>query len=113
MSRRQHLSDPNRAHAPGPLAGGVTVLRTSRYPDMNDKTIYHQPSRPEDPDAEYLTVQETAWIMKCSVNTIRRRLRALKRGGAVGRRLLVSRADRQALYAAATQNRRQALRSSH
>ncbi|MGW9048352.1 DNA-binding protein [Streptomyces lydicus] len=74
---------------------------------MTDKSIYRQPARPEDPDAEYLTVQETAWIMRCSVNTIRRRLLALKRGGTLGRRILVSRADRQALYAAAVSNRRQ------
>lgn len=68
---------------------------------MTDKSIYHRPARPEDPDAEYLTVQETAWVMRCSVTTIRRRLNALKRGGAVGRRILVNRVDREALYAAA------------
>lgn len=73
---------------------------------MRDKALYHQPTKPDDPNAEYLTVQETAWVMKCSVNTIRRKLRALKRGGALGRRILVSRADRENLYAEAVRNRR-------
>ena len=68
---------------------------------MIDKTIYHQPAKPPDPDAEYLTVQETAYVFRCSVNTIRRKLRALNRGHGPGRRILVSRDDRKALHASA------------
>ncbi|MGA5635010.1 hypothetical protein [Streptomyces lydicamycinicus] len=68
---------------------------------MIDKAIYHTPKKPENPDAEYLTVQETAYVFHCSVNTIRRRLRALNRGHGPGRRILVSREDRKALHASA------------
>ena len=60
---------------------------------------YHRPKKPADPDAEFLTVQETAFVFHCSVATVRRRLKALKRGGGPGRRILVSRDDRQALLA--------------
>lgn len=66
---------------------------------MIDKAIYHTPQRPEDPDAPYLTVQETAYVMRCSVNTVRRKLRAIRRGGGPGRRILVSREERKALHA--------------
>lgn len=57
------------------------------------------PQEPVDPDAEYLTIQETAFVFRCSVRTIRRYVNV---DGAphsrLGRRIVFSRADRQALY---------------
>ncbi|WP_030992172.1 hypothetical protein [Streptomyces sp. NRRL S-1813] len=72
---------------------------------MIDKTIYHTPQKPEDPDAPYLTVQETAYVMRCSVNTVRRKLRTIRRGGGPGRRILVSREERKALHAGGIKSR--------
>lgn len=60
---------------------------------------YTQPQKPEDPNAEYLTVQETAWVFRCSVRTIRR---YINNDGAphsrIGIRIMLSRDDRKALY---------------
>jgi hypothetical protein len=62
---------------------------------------YNEPVRPEDPDAEYLTLQEFAWVMKCSVKTLRRRINEdgypHSRSGA---RIVVSREDRRYYYEA-------------
>ncbi|KOT94537.1 hypothetical protein ADK70_12780 [Streptomyces rimosus subsp. pseudoverticillatus] len=58
---------------------------------------YHTPKRPDDPNAEYLTVQETAFIFMCSVPHIRRALKTLKAGRKHGYRIAVSREDRAAL----------------
>jgi hypothetical protein len=60
---------------------------------------YHCPVQPADPNAEYLTVQETAWVFGCSVKTIRRALNNLDAPHSrVGRRIVTNRADRAALY---------------
>jgi hypothetical protein len=59
---------------------------------------YHLPVKPEDPDAEYLTIQETAYVFRCSVRTIQRRLKDMGLGAPVGLRKMISREDRRAMY---------------
>ncbi|WP_318205323.1 DNA-binding protein [Streptomyces sp. SCL15-4] len=41
-----------------------------------DKSWYHRPQPPADPDQEYMTVQETAYVLHASTNWIRRLVRA-------------------------------------
>ena len=36
---------------------------------------YGKPTKPEDPDAPYLNPAEAAWVMRCSVKTIYRRIK--------------------------------------
>lgn len=59
---------------------------------------YHLPVKPEDPEAEYLTLQETAYIFRCSVKTIERRALSMGLGSKIGARKVLSRADRAAMY---------------
>lgn len=59
---------------------------------------YGRPVQPIDPDAEYLTVQETAWVFRCSVDTIRRRCKQLGLGSTPGARILLDRAERKAIF---------------
>jgi hypothetical protein len=59
---------------------------------------YYTPRKPEDPDAEYLTAQETAYVFGCGVRTILRRSRDLGLGSRVGARKMFSRDDRHAMY---------------
>jgi len=59
---------------------------------------YGLPVEPADPDAEYLTVQETAWVFKCSVPTIRRRCKELGLGATIGARILLDRDERRAMF---------------
>lgn len=59
---------------------------------------YALPKEPQDPDAEFLTIQETAWVFNCSVKSIRRRLAEGAFSSRPGRRIMLSRADRKALY---------------
>lgn len=59
---------------------------------------YHLPVRPEDPDGEYLTLQETAYVFRCSVKTIERRALSLGLGSRIGLRKMLSREDRRAMY---------------
>lgn len=59
---------------------------------------YGLPIEPADPNAEYLTVQETAWVFKCSVPTIRRRCKELGLGGTIGARILLDREERRAIF---------------
>ena len=60
---------------------------------------------PEDPNQEYMTVQETAWVMKCSVTWLRRFLTAnpqlCGRNGNRGR-IVTDREQRAAIHAART-----------
>ncbi|MEV4970631.1 DNA-binding protein [Streptomyces scopuliridis] len=59
---------------------------------------YGRPEAPTDNDQEFMTVQETAWVLGCSVPTVRRRLAALGITSKPGRRVMTSRADRLALH---------------
>lgn len=59
---------------------------------------YGLPVEPADPNAEYLTVQETAWVFKCSVPTIRRRCKELGLGATIGARILLDRDERRAMF---------------
>ena len=61
---------------------------------------YGLPTRPEDPDAEYMTIQETAWVLKCSVSHARRLANKTGLYSRSGRRLITNKADRAALYEA-------------
>lgn len=58
---------------------------------------YETPVAPADLNAEYMTVQETAYVLSCSVPTIRRRLKDLGLTRKPGRRVVTTKADREAL----------------
>ncbi len=65
----------------------------------NDKyERYGRPQPPEDPNVEFMTVQETAAVLGCSVMTGRRRLKALGLTSKPGRRIMTSRQDRLDLH---------------
>lgn len=59
---------------------------------------YYTPRKPEDPDAEYLDAQETAYVFKTGVRTILRRAKEMDVGSRVGARKMFSRDDRRAMY---------------
>ncbi|MFD4945992.1 hypothetical protein ACFWNT_26510 [Streptomyces sp. NPDC058409] len=64
--------------------------------------LYGVPTAPEDPEQEYMTVQETAYILKCSVSWLRRFLR--KHDALCGRngrrgRIITNREQRAAIHA--------------
>jgi hypothetical protein len=64
----------------------------------SEKTIkYGRPTPPTDPNAEYMTVQETASIFGCGVNTVRKLARQAGVGG-IGRRIMLSKANRDTLW---------------
>jgi len=58
---------------------------------------YGRPTEPADPNAEYMTVQETAWVLHCSVPTVHRRLDELGLKKKTGRRVVTNKAIRAAL----------------
>ncbi|MER7953900.1 DNA-binding protein [Streptomyces sp. NPDC096030] len=58
---------------------------------------YGRPTEPADLNAEYMTVQETAFVLKCSVPTVHRRLDELGIKKKTGRRVVTNKADRAAL----------------
>ncbi|MFC7880433.1 DNA-binding protein [Streptomyces sp. NPDC058848] len=61
--------------------------------------LYGIPVPPQDPDQEYMTVQETAFVLKCSVSWLRRFLAANRHlHGRSGRRIITNREDRAAIY---------------
>ncbi|MFB6946143.1 hypothetical protein ACFCZY_39755 [Streptomyces sp. NPDC056237] len=65
--------------------------------------LYGAPTAPEDPEQEYMTVQETAYILKCSVSWLRRFLREhddalYGRNGRRGR-IITNREQRAAIHA--------------
>lgn len=55
---------------------------------------YGRPVPPADPNQEFMTVQETAWVLNCSVTTARRRLKELGIKSKPGNRIVTSKADR-------------------
>ncbi|MGW7001311.1 helix-turn-helix domain-containing protein [Streptomyces sp. NPDC054933] len=60
---------------------------------------YGRPVEPADPDAEYMTVQETAYVMKCSVSHLRRGINAGRfPHSRSGRRIVTNKADRARIY---------------
>jgi len=61
---------------------------------------YMLPVEPADPNAEYMSVQETAWIFKCHVKTIRKRVNELGLGARVGRRIMLDRDERAQIFEA-------------
>jgi len=58
---------------------------------------YEMPQEPKDPNADVLTVQETAYVLKCSVKTVRRRVDALGIKRKPGRGVVTTKADRDLL----------------
>jgi hypothetical protein len=58
---------------------------------------YQKPIPPADPDAEYLTIQETAHVLGIAVKTARRALKELDRDCLRGRRIKTDREDRAAM----------------
>ncbi|MFE0800136.1 DNA-binding protein [Streptomyces sp. NPDC058812] len=67
-----------------------------------DKRKYHQPTPPADPDQEYMTVQETAFVLKCGMKWLRELLRKnpqlCGRNGERGR-IVTDREQRAAIHA--------------
>ncbi|MFJ5151451.1 DNA-binding protein [Streptomyces sp. NPDC088353] len=65
--------------------------------------LYGVPIPPEDPEQEFMTVQETAYVLKCSVSWLRRFLRKSPhlcgRNGNRGR-IVTDREQRAAIHAA-------------
>jgi DNA invertase Pin-like site-specific DNA recombinase len=55
---------------------------------------YGKQEAPADLNQEFMTVQETAYVLGCSVPTVRRRLQALGIKSTPGRRILTSKQDR-------------------
>lgn len=63
--------------------------------------LYGVPLPPEDPDQDVMTVQETAYVLKCSVSWLRRFLKNHRHlHGYSGRRIITNRTDRAAIYEA-------------
>lgn len=56
---------------------------------------------PADADQEYMTVQETAYVLNCSVSWLRKFLKEHRHlHGYSGRRIITNREDRSAIYEA-------------
>ncbi|MFE4671038.1 DNA-binding protein [Streptomyces sp. NPDC056723] len=65
----------------------------------SDKYLrYGRPQPPDDPNQEYMSVQETAFVLKISVDTARRRLKALGIVSKPGRSVVTSKRDRQRIH---------------
>lgn len=67
-----------------------------------DKSKYHQPQPPADPGQEYMTVQETAFVLRCGMKWLRELLRSKPelcgRNGERGR-IVTDREQRAAIHA--------------
>ncbi|MFB7597206.1 DNA-binding protein [Streptomyces sp. NPDC056160] len=62
---------------------------------------YGVPVPPQDPEQDYMTVQETAYVLACSVSWLRRFLKEHRDlHGYSGRRIITNREDRAAIYEA-------------
>lgn len=61
---------------------------------------YGRPVPPADVNQEFMTVQETACVLGCSVQTVRRRLADLGIKSTPGNRIITSRDDRLAIHEA-------------
>ncbi|EDY42510.1 helix-turn-helix domain-containing protein [Streptomyces sp. SPB074] len=61
---------------------------------------YQTPKAPADVNQEFMTVQETAYVLGCAVKTIRQRIASLGLKAGAGRRIITSRADRLAIHEA-------------
>lgn len=59
---------------------------------------YGRPKPPDDPNQEYMTVQQTAYVLKISVDTARRRIKALDIESKPGRSVVTSKRDRQRIH---------------
>ncbi|MCZ4509910.1 DNA-binding protein [Streptomyces sp. ActVer] len=60
---------------------------------------YGVPLPPEDPTQDYMTVQETAYVLNCSVSWLRRFLKDNRHLHSYsGRRIVTDRQDRAAIY---------------
>lgn len=61
--------------------------------------LYGVPVPPQNPEQEFMTVQETAHVLNCSVSWLRRFLRANRHLHSYqGRRIVTNRQDRAAIY---------------
>ncbi|MEU3287827.1 DNA-binding protein [Streptomyces longwoodensis] len=70
--------------------------------EFNDKSRYHRPQPPANLSQEFMTVQETAYVLKCSVSWLRRLLRqhpeVCGRNGHGGK-IVTDRSQRAAIHA--------------
>ncbi|MFF1499696.1 DNA-binding protein [Streptomyces sp. NPDC058316] len=73
--------------------------------------LYGRPEAPADLNQEFMTVQETAFVLGCSVPTVRRRLQALGIKSTPGRRILTSKQDRLDIHNASRTEPRQRRRA--
>ncbi|MFF9129160.1 DNA-binding protein [Streptomyces sp. NPDC014806] len=63
--------------------------------------LYGIPVPPQDPEQEYMTVQETAYVLNCSVSWLRRFLKENRHlHSYMGRRIITNRQDRADIYEA-------------
>jgi hypothetical protein len=63
--------------------------------------LYGIPTPPADPEQEFMTIQQTAHVLSCSVSWLRRFLRDNRHLHSYqGRRIVTNRADRAAIYEA-------------
>jgi hypothetical protein len=67
----------------------------------SDKYLrYGRPTPPADVNQEFMTVQETAYVLGCSVDTIRTRIKDLRLASKPGRRVITNKSDRMRIHAA-------------
>lgn len=59
---------------------------------------YGRPKPPDDLNQEYMSVQETAYVLKIGVDTVRRRIKALDIKAKPGRAVVTSKRDRQRIH---------------
>lgn len=60
--------------------------------------LYGIPVPPQDPDQEFMTVQQTAYVLNCSVSWLRRFLKDNRHlHSYMGRRIVTDRGDRAAI----------------